>query len=64
MTDLLPMLILLNRSFGKILDYWAGKGIRPTEQEAKAVLMELAENVKIEKCSINYGVLQALFSKK
>ena len=50
--------------YQKIIDYWAGKGPKPSAEEAKATFMDLAENVKFEKCRINNGVLDALFGKK
>jgi len=50
--------------YQKIVDYWAGKGLKPTVEEATATLKELAENVKFEKCKINNGVLDALFGRK
>ncbi|MCK7537716.1 MAG: hypothetical protein MZV63_45565 [Marinilabiliales bacterium] len=28
-----------------------------------SALMELAENVRIENCTVNYGVLEALFDR-
>ena len=49
--------------YGKVIDYWSGTGVKPGRGEAKAILMELAENVKIEKCEINYGVIEALLGK-
>jgi endoglucanase len=50
-------------NYQKIIDYWSGKGTRPTAEEAGTILMELAENMKLEKCNINYGVIKALFGK-
>ena len=50
--------------YQKIVDYWSGKGPKPTIEEATATFMDLAENVKFEKCKINNGVLEALFGKK
>ena len=50
--------------YQKIIDFWAGKGPKPTAEEAKATFIELTENVKFEKCKINDGVLEALFGKK
>jgi hypothetical protein len=50
--------------YQKIIDYWAGKGPKPSVQEARATFMELAENVKYENCKINNDVLEALFGKK
>ena len=49
--------------YQEIINYWAGKGERPTAQEAMDILMQLAENMKLENCVINYGVIDALFGK-
>ena len=50
--------------YKKIVDYWSGKGPKPTADEARKTLMDLAENVKFENCKINNGVMEALFGKK
>ena len=50
--------------YQKIIEYWAGKGPKPTIVEAKKTFMELAENVKFENCKINTGVLDALFANQ
>lgn len=50
--------------YNKIIDYWAGKGPKPTVEEATVTFMKLAENVKLENCKINSGVLEALFGNK
>jgi endoglucanase len=50
--------------YTKVKDFWAGKGPEPSREEAIATFMELAENVKIEKCRVNYGVLEALLGKR
>jgi hypothetical protein len=59
-------LLTISRPAGwqKVIDYWAGKGPKPTVKEAKATFMDLAENVKFENCKINNGVIEALFGKK
>ena len=49
--------------YQKIIDFWAGKGPKPTPKEANATFMELAENMKLENCKINFGVIEALFRK-
>jgi endoglucanase len=49
--------------YQKIVDYWSGKGPKPPADEAKATFMDLADNVKFEKCKINQDVLNALFNK-
>jgi endoglucanase len=48
--------------YRKIIDFWAGKGPRPSSEEAFTSLMELASNMKLENCEINYDVLKALFN--
>ena len=50
--------------YQKVVDYWAGKGPKPSVEEANATFMELAENVRFENCKINNEVLEALFGKK
>ncbi|TAL61757.1 MAG: hypothetical protein EPN88_14365 [Bacteroidetes bacterium] len=57
------MTVTKPEGYQKVVDYWAGKGPKPAIEEAKATFMELAENVKQEKCKINYPVLRALFGK-
>lgn len=48
----------------KVIDFWAGKGPAPVPAEAEDVFNQLAENVKIENCVINYEVLNALLGNK
>jgi aryl-phospho-beta-D-glucosidase BglC (GH1 family) len=51
------------KDYQKVIDYWAGKGPKPSLEEANSVFWELAENVKLENCIINREVLKALFNK-
>jgi hypothetical protein len=51
------------KGYQNIIDFWDGKRPKPSVEEAKTTFMELAGNVKIEHCKINYGVLNALFEK-
>ena len=51
------------KDYQKVIDYWAGKGPKPTFEMANSAFMQLAENVKLENCKINYSVLKALFTK-
>ncbi len=46
-----------------IVDYWKGAGQAPAPEEAHSTLMQLAENIRIENCSVNYGVIEALFGR-
>lgn len=58
------MTISMPSGYQNIIEYWAGKGQKPTVEEAKKTFMELAENVKFENCKINTGVLNALFGNQ
>jgi endoglucanase len=40
--------------------YWQHGGPKPTQEFATGVMMELAERLKLENCSINYDVADAL----
>jgi hypothetical protein len=46
-----------------IVDYWKGDGPAPAPEEAHRTLMQLTENIRIENCRVNYGVLDALFAR-
>ena len=43
-----------------LLDYWSNGGVKPDEAFAKATLMELAENLKIENTFIQRDVFDAM----
>ena len=47
--------------YRKVLDYWAGKGPRPTAAEAEKGLMEFANNLKLENCIYHKDVIDAMF---
>jgi endoglucanase len=55
--------VKMPEGYSKIIDYWAGKGEKPSQEKANAVFMNLAENVKLQNCTINYGVIKALFGR-
>lgn len=59
-------LMTINEPAGykKVKDFWAGNGTEPTKEESHATFMELAENVKIQNCKVNYGVLEALLGER
>lgn len=54
------MTVKIPEGYQKIIDYWAGKAPAPSAEEARSVFMQLAENMKIEKCRINYPAIRAL----
>ena len=57
------MTITKPAGYQKVVDFWSGKGPKPSVDEAKTTFLELADNVKFEKCKINQDVLNALFKK-
>jgi endoglucanase len=57
------MTIVKPAGFQKVIDFWAGKGPKPSSAEATAAFMELAENVKFGNCKVNKEVIDALFQK-
>jgi len=57
------MTVTKPKGYQEVIDYWTGKKPAPSRTEAISVFMELAENMKLENCKINYEVLNALFQK-
>jgi len=47
--------------YQSLLNYWGGSGAAPTADEATAILMELAENFKMENVTVKYDVIDAMF---
>ena len=56
-----PANIPMTAGYQNLLDYWNGKTTKPTAAVAKAALMEVCENLKIENCIINRDVVDAIF---
>ncbi len=57
------MNVTVPEGYRRIIDYWKGTGPAPSPEEAHHALMELAENIRIENCTVNYGVLRALLGQ-
>ncbi len=57
------MNIKMPDGYQEIIDYWKGEGPKPDADKAFKTLMQLAENSKIENCTVNYDVLNALFRR-
>ncbi|MBN2281112.1 MAG: cellulase family glycosylhydrolase [Candidatus Marinimicrobia bacterium] len=49
--------------YDQLRNYWEHGGNAPDTAFAFDVMMQVAENVKIDKCQLNVGVIQALFQK-
>lgn len=56
-----PLQVKLPDDYRKVLEYWAGRGPRPTPAEAEKGLMEFADNLKLENCIYHKDVIDAMF---
>ncbi|HMJ68317.1 MAG TPA: cellulase family glycosylhydrolase [Cyclobacteriaceae bacterium] len=56
-----PLQVKMPAAYQKVLDYWAGKGPRPSPAEAEKGLMEFANNLKLENCIYHKDVVDAMF---
>lgn len=56
-----PLTIIKNDGYEKLLNYWKNGGTKPSTQEARAALMQLAENLKIENNIYHQDVIDAMF---
>lgn len=59
-----PMEVKMPSGYKEIIDYWKGKGPKPSAMEAYKTLMQLAENYKTNNLVVHRDVIQALFSAK
>lgn len=55
-----PLQIKTPPLYQKVLDYWSGKGTKPSEEEAFTGLMQFAENLKLENCIYHKDVIDAM----
>lgn len=53
--------VLSNPEYEKVKDYWKGKGLRPSEDEAYKGLMQLANDYKLENGICQFDFSDALF---
>ncbi len=56
-----PLEIMTPVGYQKILNYWDNKGEKPSADEAYQGFMELATNLKLEKCIYHKDVIDAMF---
>ncbi len=56
-----PLEIEFTESYEKLLNYWNGDGVKPSESVAYEALMELAESTKLENCLFHKDVIDAMF---
>jgi hypothetical protein len=56
-----PLEIRLSPAYQKLLDYWNGKGARPSEKEADSTLQELLADCRLENNIYHKDVTDAMF---
>ncbi|PZR29840.1 MAG: glycosyl hydrolase family 5 [Citrobacter freundii] len=56
-----PLEVKVPDGYSKLLDYWAGKGGKPSEEEAWKTLQQLLENIKIRNNVFHKDVVDAMF---
>ena len=56
-----PLEIKLTNGYQKLLTYWSDGGDKPSVSEAYDVLMDLAQNAKLENCLYHEDVIDAMF---
>jgi endoglucanase len=55
-----PLTIVKNQGYADLLNYWSTGNSKPSVSTAKASLMQLAENLKIENCIYHKDVTDAM----
>jgi hypothetical protein len=56
-----PLTVKTNPGYKDLLEYWRGNGPKPTKEQARDALMQLADNLKLENCTYNKDVIDAMF---
>lgn len=60
-TVVCPLDVELTNEYQTLLNYWSGQGGQPTVEFAKNALMEMTENLKLENCTYQNDVTDAMF---
>jgi endoglucanase len=55
-----PLEVRINDGYRKIIDYWKGKGEKPTKAEAVQGLLQFAEDAKISNNVVHHDVIDAM----
>ena len=56
-----PMEIKVTPSYQKLLDYWDGKGEKPSQSEAEGALQDLLQSIKSDNNIVHKDVIDAMF---
>lgn len=56
-----PFEVKMPPGYRRVVEYWKGKGVKPSAGAAYKAFMQLAENYKTDRLTVHYDVLRALF---
>lgn len=56
-----PFEVKMPPGYRRVVEYWKGKGAKPSAGAAYKAFMQLAENYKTDRLTVHYDVLRALF---
>jgi endoglucanase len=56
-----PLEIKVTKGYQDLLDYWAGKGSKPSAEAGYKSMMHMAESTLLKNCIIHYDVIDAMF---
>ncbi|MEM7103229.1 MAG: carbohydrate-binding protein [Bacteroidota bacterium] len=56
-----PLSVTKTSGYQWLLDYWSGSGSPPSPTVAKGILLEMADNLKLENCFYQKDVIDAMF---
>ncbi|NNE26841.1 MAG: carbohydrate-binding protein, partial [Saprospiraceae bacterium] len=56
-----PLSIAKTEGYTTLLEYWKGNGIKPTEEFASQTLFDLTELLRVENCTYQKDVIDAMF---
>lgn len=56
-----PLSVTKSVRYQNLLDYWEGRGVKPSVDNATSTLMQLTEDLKIENCRFQKDVIDGMF---
>ncbi len=56
-----PLSAPFSPGYQAVVDYWRGQGIKPSEEDAERALFGMAQNLDLDSCRVNPGVLASIF---
>jgi endoglucanase len=56
-----PLEVKVPAGYSKMLTYWKGTGPKPSQDEVRAALNEVINNIRFENCVLHHDVIDAMF---